>query len=380
MYFRSEEEYQYPSRAISHTGSRRTPLTGASASLLRVGKVARATVGLGLAACTLLGAGVLDAGAEELHGPLAIRNQSPVQLLFFQFTPERAMPLPHKEVRVGVTVTETNTLTADDGRGGLTGRLDLEMTYTNVQARIGLGTDWEVGVDLPIIAMHGPFMDGFIDWFERLIDYERTLRAEEREQGTENQFTYRVSRNAETILQGADGRVGVGDVAFQVKWAPPPLQETASTPGVALRFAVKAPTGDADAAFGSGRPDIGFGLALEKTLERWSLYGNLNLTVPIGSRFDGLDVYPIFSGLLGVEYRFVPQLALVGQLSANSPPFRDTGLDFFDDWTDWAALGLSWAPSPAWRLQAGIMENLFTSADAGADFGFFVAASYRFAL
>lgn len=348
--------------------------------LLRVGKVARGAVGLGLAACTLVGAGVLDAGAEELHGPLAIRNQSPIQLLFFQFTPERAMPLPHKEVRVGVTVTETNTLTADDGRDGLTGRLDLEMTYANVQARIGLGTDWEMGVDLPIIAMHGPFMDGFIDWFERLINYERTLRAEEREQGTENQFTYLVSRNADTILQGADNRVGVGDVAFQVKWAPPPFRETASTPAVALRFAVKAPTGDADAAFGSGRPDIGFGLALEKTLERWSLYANLNLTVPIGSRFDGLDVYPIFSGLLGVEYRFVPQLALVGQLSANSAPFRDTGLDFFDDWTDWAALGLSWAPSPAWRLQAGIMENLFTSADAGADFGFFLAASYRFAL
>ncbi len=345
-----------------------------------VGRVVRGVWRFGLAACTLVGPCVLDVWAEELHGPLAIRNQSPIQLLFFQFTPEQAVPLGHEQVRVGVTVTETNTLTADEGGNGLAGRLDLEMTYANIQARVGLGEDWEVGIDLPIIAMHGPFMDSFIDWFERLIHYERTLRAEERQQGTENQFTYRVSRNGETILQGADNRVGVGDVAFQVKWAPPPFRETASVPAVAVRFAVKAPTGDADAAFGSGRPDVGFGVALQKTLQRWSLYANLNGTIPIGSRFDGLDVQPIFSGLLGVEYRFVPQLALVGQLSANSPPFRDTGLDFFDDWTDWAALGLSWAPGAAWLLQTGIMENLFTSADAGGDFGFFFAASYRFSL
>ncbi|MFQ5931215.1 MAG: DUF3187 family protein [Nitrospiraceae bacterium] len=348
--------------------------------LLRVGKVVRAAVGLGLASCALLGAGVLDVGAEETHGPLAIRNQSPIQLLFFQFVPERAVALGHKEVRLRVDIAETNTLTADVGRDGLSGRLDLEMTYANVQARIGLGKDWEVGVDVPIIAMHGGFMDSFIDSFERLIHYERAIRAEERRQGTENQFTYRVSRNGETILQGVEGRVGVGDVAFQVKWAPPPFHETASTPAVALRLALKVPTGDADAAFGSGRPDIAFGLALEKTLARWTLYGNLNVTVPIGNRFDRLDVHPIYSGLLAIEYRFVPALALVGQLSANSAPFGHTGLDFFDDWTDWAALGLSWAPSPAWRLQGGIMENLFTSADAGADFGFFLSASYRFAL
>lgn len=335
---------------------------------------------LGLAACVLLSLCALEVWAEELHGPLAIRNQSPIQLLFFQFTPERAVPVGHKQVRVGVNISETNTLTADDGRDGLTGRLDLEMTYANIQARIGLGEDWDVGVDLPIIAMHGPFMDSFIDWFERLIHYERTLRAEERELGIENHFTYRVSRNGEAMLQGFDNRVGVGDVAFQVKWAPPPLRETTSFPAMALRFAVKAPTGDANAAFGSGRPDIGFGVALEKTLQRWSLYANLNMTVPIGSRFDGLDVYPIFSGLLGVEYRFGPRLALVGQMSANSAPFRDTGLDFFDRWTDWAALGLSWEPSLAWRLQVGIMENLIVSADDGADFGFFVAASYGFSL
>jgi len=322
------------------------------------------------------------AGVEEIHGPLAIRNQSAIQLLFFQFVPERAVPLGHRQVSLRLDVTETNTLTAEVGREGLQGRLDLEMTHANLQARIGLGEEWELGIDLPIIATHGGFMDGFIDWFERLIDYERPVRAEERRRDMENEFTYRVTRNGETVLEGVEGRVGVGDLAIQAKWAPSQLRETASTPTVALRLAFKVPSGDPDAALGSGRPDIALGLALEKTLGRWSLYGNLNGTIPIGDRFDDphMNAQPIFSGMLGVEYRFTPRLAIVGQITGNSPPFRRTGLDFFDDWSDWPALGLSWAPTPAWRLQFGITENLFTLADAGADFGFFLSASYRFSL
>lgn len=318
--------------------------------------------------------------ADEVHGPLAIRNQSPIQLLFFQFVPERAVPLEHEQVLLRLDIAETNTLTQDIGREGLSGRLDLEMTYVNFQARIGLAPNWEVGMDVPIIYMHGQFMDGFIDWFEQLVDLERGIRAEERTQDMRNEVTYDVSRNGERILNGGEGRVGLGDVALQLKWAPPALHERASTPAVALRFAFKLPSGDAQAGFGSGGPDIGFGLALEKTLKRWSLYSNLNVTIPIDDDFGDLDVRPIFSGVLGFEYRFNPSLALIGQLSASSPAFRDTDLDFFDGWTDWPALGLSWAPSPAWRLQLGIMENLFTSADAGADFGFFLSASYRFSV
>jgi hypothetical protein len=320
----------------------------------RLGRLTRVTVGGAIVLAPLPSGG--DIRAQEVHGPLAIRNQSPIQLLFFQFVPERAVPLGYRQARLRVDIAETNTLTADEeGRDGLTGKLDLEMTYANLQARIGLGEGLEVGVDLPIIAMHGEFMDGFIDWFERLIDYERGPRAEERREHMENEFTYRVSRDGETILEGIRNRVGVGDVAIQAKWAPPNLRETASTPGVALRLAFKIPSGDPDAALGSGRPDIGVGLALEKTWGRWSLYGNLNGTFPIGNRFaeDDLTVQPIFSALLGMEYRFSPKLALVGQLSANSPPFRNTGLNFLDGWSDWAALGLSWAPTPAWQLQIG---------------------------
>jgi len=348
----------------------------------RTRKRVRGVLGLALAAAAVLCARPGLVEADEIHGPLAIRHQSPIHLLFFQFVPERAVPLGDRQVRLRVDVAETNSLTRQVGRAGLQGRLDLEMTHANLQARLGLGPDWEVGMDLPIIATHGGFMDAFVDKFETFIDYERILRRKERRLNTENEFTYRVTRNDTTVLRGVEDRVGVGDLAIQAKWAAPQFRETETGPAAALRMALKLPTGDPDAALGSGRPDLAFGAALEKTLGRWSLYANLNVTVPIGDRFSGphLTVHPIFSGLLGAEYRLTPTLALVGHVSANSPPFRNTRMDFFDDWTDWCVLGLSWAPTPRWQLQGGLMENLITSADAGADFGVFVSAAYRFSL
>lgn len=365
--------------------SRRLPVARDAVVGPRGATLARATIGIVLASWVFLGAvAAAQTQTDEvlIHGPLAIRNQSPIQLLFFQFVPERAVPLGYREARLRLDIAETNSLTADTGNDGLQAVLDLEMTYANLQARMGLGANWEAGIDLPIIAMHGGFMDGFIDWFEELILYERGIRNQEDGNNTTNEFTYRISRDGETVLQGDRDRVGLGDLALQVKWVPPPFRETASTPAVALRLALKVPTGDEDAAMGSGRPDIGVGLALEKTLKRWTLYGNMNATFPIGDRFSDsrLTVHPIYSGLLGAEYRITPRLGFVGQMGANSAPFRHTGLRVFDHWSDWAAFGLSWAATSALLLQIGIMENLITTADAGADFGFFLSASYRFSL
>src|SRR3989304_2609859 len=79
------------------------------------------------------------AGVEEIHGPLAIRNQSAIQLLFFQFVPERAVPLGHRQVSLRLDVTETNTLPAGGGAGGGAGRLDLGRKHANLPARVGPG-------------------------------------------------------------------------------------------------------------------------------------------------------------------------------------------------------------------------------------------------
>lgn len=71
---------------------------------------------------------------------------------------------------------------------------------------------------------------------------------------------------------------------------------------MSLRVAVKAPSGDASRAFGSGHPDAGVGLALEKTfLSRWVTYVNVNGVFPGGS-VGGFHPQPILSAMTAVEY------------------------------------------------------------------------------
>jgi hypothetical protein len=94
---------------------------------LRVGKCIHGVIGVGLVAWSLVVSGGADVWAEEIHGPLALRNQSPIQLLFFQFVPERAMPLDYNQVLLRLDIAETNTLTAGTGRGGRTRPPDNEM-------------------------------------------------------------------------------------------------------------------------------------------------------------------------------------------------------------------------------------------------------------
>jgi hypothetical protein len=55
------------------------------------------------------------------------------------------------------------------------------------------------------------------------------------------------------------------------------LAERSYLPAIALRVALKLPTGDQSRAFGTGVWDTGLGVALQKTLfQRMVLYQNLN--------------------------------------------------------------------------------------------------------
>ena len=65
--------------------------------------------------------------------------------------------------------------------------------------------------------------------------------------------------------------MGLGDTTLMSKYQL--LTEGAAMPAVSLRGAVKLPTGDQSDFFGSGSPDFGLGLAVEKLVAgRWMLY------------------------------------------------------------------------------------------------------------
>jgi hypothetical protein len=178
------------------------------------------------------------------------------------------------------------------------------------------------------------------------------------------------------FIQGQDDALGIGDIVLQAKGQL--LSEQAWFPAVSLRAAVKFPSGDADRAFGSGEFDGSVGVLLQKTLGRFTLYVNADVTFP-GQAFEDIDVslHPFFLGLLAIEFRVSRPLSLVLQLRGDTRPFHDT-IPILDKRILELHLGVNWEISRHLVLQAGVAEDQFNSVCCSADASFFLNFTGRF--
>ncbi len=300
-------------------------------------------------------------------GPLPIRNQSPIQLLFFQFTPEGAKPLEKGKIFLRLGLAETNTLVSDRS-SYFSGTIDMEMSYLGLNIQYGLMKGAQVGIELPFIYTHSGIMDSFIAEVEDFFGKQRGIRTRE----DRFEFDYSVMRNGEVFISGRRGGAGIGDLALTFKREI--LKEDSFFPALSVRLGGKAPTGYVGSAFGSGKPDFGLGLALEKHFGKWAFYTNTNLTFPVG-RFHGKTVEPIFSGLISAEYNWTSRFSLVAQFSGITPPFHGTGISFLGRRVFDLTGGFSLLIDKDVLLQGGMIEDIISSTEAGSDVTFFLIVS-----
>jgi Protein of unknown function (DUF3187) len=313
-----------------------------------------------------------DPSSSAVGGPFPVRSLSPIQLLYFQFTPERAVPVRRGTWNVRFDLVEANYLARGEHRED-SFMFDFELTRANLALQYGLLDHLAVGLEMPLLYTWEGFLDGPIKGFEDVTGFKRTIRFER----PQYLFSYFLQKDGRDALQGTSGAVGIGDLAFSAKallrgegqWAP----------AVAGRFALKLPTGDEDRALGSGEVDVGLGVALEKTFGPVRLYFNTGLTIPTGNPFagTGIDSLPMLSSFLTGEYHFADRFSLLLQLNAVTPPVRNTGLDI-DRATFEILLGFNWViPGLPVVWQAGFMEDL-NDTNRTADFALFMSWSMFF--
>jgi len=297
-------------------------------------------------------------------GPFPNRNYNPVQLLFLSFPAEKATTLSRGSYRVNFEFSESNTLLVET-----TSRVDAFLKFETFRAawRIayGLTPRSEVGLEIPMYHRNGGLLDPFImnmeDAFKHL-SLERNRYAERSFGG------YTIRRDGETILSGEDHQYGLGDMVLSGKTRI--FEEGPGFPAVTLRGAVKFPTGNFDKAFGSGRPDLGIGLVLEKQpFSRWIFYFNQSVVAP-GGHFGRAELIlvPIYSAALTAEFMVTRSFSIVGQADAYSTPFRGTGASLLDHGVTEAVLGVNYRTRSRTLWQLFGIENFVEPVGAAADF------------
>ncbi len=307
----------------------------------------------------------------EGFGPFPVRNFQAIDQLVLAMPGERAAVLRKGDFDVRLEVANTATI-ARDSEQQANVIMKFETIRTGLFLRYGLSDRLEIGAEVPVLHRYGGFMDGAIKGVERATTGVSPPR--KALEGTH--YAFNISNGGRNLFRGTEGATGLGDLSFYGKYQL--LKETSTVPALSIRVAAKAPTGDTGEVFGSGHPDAGVGIAVEKSLaSSWIVYANLNGIFPTGT-IAGLGLQPVVNGLVAVEYVWTENFSLTTQFDYYSPPFHGTGTRVLDKGVTEVVVGASYLVSPGWLWQLYAVENVDFITGSAADFTLSTLLTYRF--
>lgn len=307
----------------------------------------------------------------EGFGPFPVRNFQPIQMLFLGMPGDRATVLRAGALDVRVELADTAAIFNELNPQSST-VMKFETLRSGLFFRYGATDRLEVAMEVPVLYRYQGILNGAITGMERATTGLSGPRRDLRNLG----YADTVSLGSRTAFHGGQDQLGVGDISLTGKYQF--LRQTESLPAMSLRVAVKAPSGDASRVFGSGHPDAGVGLALEKAfLSRWVAYGNVNGVFP-GGPVGGLDPRPIISAMTAVEYLWSEYMSFTMQFDYYSSAFHGTGLKVLDRGATEVVLGFSYRLQPHLLWQVYGVENVDFITGGSADFTLSTVLTYRF--
>jgi len=291
--------------------------------------------------------------------PLGWQEPGALSRLFLQVPLEAPATLPP-----GQWGGDLRMLYASQILLGDTAALHLDVDLESAQAlgtvRVGLGAGAEARLAVPLLYDWGGFLDRPIEWVERNLKATNPWRF----------LPGRVNDTARFRLGppgggGLDRRGGLalGDLQLGAKVGL--LVQQGARPALALRAAVKAPTGRP--TFGSGTTDLGAGLLAAWALPPLAVHLALDGAAPLGAaRVGGVSARPFWSAQAGLAAAAGEKLAFHLQLGGHQSPLRGSGISQIDEPTFYLLLGATAALPRGLALEAGVAENVW-SPHWGAD-------------
>lgn len=201
--------------------------------------------------------------------------------------------------------------------------LDMEVTELDLRYRKDILSLFELGIDIPFLSFNSGFMDDFLSSYHKAFgfpDYGSGSRPG-------NAFLYEVKKNGVIVIKGEGGRIGIGDIRLTAKRA-----LLNNDPAISLMVGMELPTGNASKGYGSGSVDAGAALLLDKKItDKIAAHLNLGVVFPgdLRSR-ETVRLKEFVYGGVSVEAATWKNLSLLGQLTAQSSPFPETGISSID--------------------------------------------------
>jgi len=254
--------------------------------------------------------------------PFRTANQSPLVQIYGLPRDTGADIIPPGSFLINLNQDTSSNYTVNfDDNEQIT--VDGETSRTVFAMRYGLAPNWEIGIEIPYIKQDGGFLDSFIiDWHDTF-----GLPQGGRTTVSNNRLNYSYSKDGVEKLHLSQAASGIGDVALTAGFRLYDFSASKRHDRLAIKAAVKLPTGDSSALLGSGSTDLSLqlcGSILRGTVGMFGSVGALAM-----SRGDVLrDQHNLFAGVgtLGIGWEPASWVVFKTQLSANTPFYRNSSL------------------------------------------------------
>ena len=260
--------------------------------------------------------------AGPFEGPLVIKNGFPLYAAIGSPSLMSAEPENTLDVNFSYSSTYCVEKTNDWYFG-----IDLETATTDIQYKRLVGNETEIGFDIPLIRYGSGFLDSTIENYHDRIGLHNAYGRNDRPR---NQFLLEVTHQGKVVIQGKPGETALGDIMIEVKQA---LYNNRASNRISVQAFVNIPTGDPDAALGSGRPNGGMAVLLNELLsDDIMLY--MNAGICFMDKLVALQEVKLknyYYGGVGFEWVYSKSTSLNAQMFIQTSPFPKSGKYVVDD-------------------------------------------------
>ena len=310
-----------------------------------------------LVVCSL-GFVTIATAADMAITPFHVTNQSPL-LLIYGFPHDTGADIISPgayHIALNQDLSSNYTV-SNNTHGQLT--LDGETYRLALAARYGITPRWEAGIEIPYIIQSGGFLDSFIvDWHETF-----HLPQGGRDSAPHSRVNYSYRENGVQKLLVDQASSGIGDIALTTGFSLYDVRTVGRQDRLAIKGALKLPTGDSSNLSGSGSTD--FMLQLCGSSTSYGSWGTLGWYGSVGglvmTKSDVLrEQHNPIVGIGSVGFGWGPAswISFKIQLNGSTPMYRNSSLGYLTESPLLLTFGGALMLPDEYQLDIGVGENV----------------------